>query len=209
MVAGKAFRVAKAEGHIKHNWVASERASEPRERSAPGQRRARERVGESEGRSPSGDMSSAIESRVMNRFAALAACVLVALPALTAAQSARSFRGRLSPVPIPAALPTVTGVGVVTATLSGTTLTIAGTFEGLASPATVAKLHRAPKGIRGPAVFDLTITPATSGKISGSLDLTPAQVEDLGRERFYVQLHSEKAPDGNLWGWLLVQETKR
>ena len=145
----------------------------------------------------------------MNRFAALAACVLVALPAMTAAQSARSFRGRLSPVPIPAALPTVTGVGVVTATLSGTTLTIAGTFEGLASPATVAKLHRAPKGIRGPAVFDLTITPATSGKISGSLDLTPAQVEDLGRERFYVQLHSEKAPDGNLWGWLLVQETKR
>ena len=136
----------------------------------------------------------------MNRFAALAACVLVALPALTAAQSARSFRGRLSPVPIPAALPTVTGVGVVTATLSGTTLTIAGTFEGLATPATVAKLHRAPKGIRGPAVFDLTITPATSGKISGSLDLTPAQVDDLGRERFYVQLHSEKAPDGKLVG---------
>ena len=30
-----------------------ERASEPRERSAPAERRARERVGESEGRSPS------------------------------------------------------------------------------------------------------------------------------------------------------------
>ena len=36
------------------NCVASERASEPRERSAPAPRRARERVGESEGRSPSG-----------------------------------------------------------------------------------------------------------------------------------------------------------
>jgi len=35
-------------------WVASERASEPRERSAPAERRARECVGESEGRSPSG-----------------------------------------------------------------------------------------------------------------------------------------------------------
>ena len=33
--------------------AASERASEPRERSAPVRRRARERVGESEGRSPS------------------------------------------------------------------------------------------------------------------------------------------------------------
>ena len=58
-------------------------------------------------------------------------------------------------------------------------------------------------------MFDLTITPGTSGKIDGSIDLSSAQVEDLARERFYVQLHSEKAPDGNLWGWLLVQETKR
>jgi hypothetical protein len=110
---------------------------------------------------------------------------------------------------VAAASPTVTGSGSVTATLTGTKLSIAGTFEGLASPATMAKLHRGPKGIRGPAAFDLTITPGTSGKISGSLNLTPAQVDDLGLERFYVQLHSEKAPDGNLWGWLLAQEMKR
>jgi len=31
-------------------------------------------------------------------------------------------------------------------------------------------------------------------------------VTDLEKGRFYVQLHSEKAPDGNLWGWLLPQE---
>jgi hypothetical protein len=24
-----------------------------------------------------------------------------------------------------------------------------------------------------------------------------------------VQLHSEKAPEGNLWGWLLPQEAKK
>jgi hypothetical protein len=146
----------------------------------------------------------------MNRSAAwLAAAVLAALPVLVAAQSALTYRGRLSPVPVAAASANVTGVGSVTATISGTKLIIAGTFEGLASSATFAKLHRAPKGIRGPAVFDLTVTPGTSGKISGSFELSATQVEDLGRERFYVQLHSEKAPDGNLWGWLLVQETKR
>ena len=157
-----------------------------------------------------GGVASAIESRLMSRFAAcLAAGALAVLPALLHAQAATTYRGRLSPVPVAAASPTVTGVGSITATLSGTKLTIAGTFEGLASPVTFAKLHRAPKGIRGPAVFDVTVTPGTSGKISGAFDLTPAQVEDLGRERFYVQLHSEKAPDGNLWGWLLVQETKR
>ncbi len=42
-------------GHKGHkDKPASERASEPRERSAPAPRRARERVGESEGQSPSG-----------------------------------------------------------------------------------------------------------------------------------------------------------
>ena len=145
----------------------------------------------------------------MNRFAALTLGVLILADNAPLAQSAATYRGRLSPVPVAAALPNVTGIGSVTATLTGNKLAISGTFEGLASPATLAKLHRAPKGIRGPAVFDLTITPGTSGKIDGSIDLTPAQVEDLARERFYVQLHSEKAPDGNLWGWLLVQETKR
>ena len=153
---------------------------------------------------------SAIESRPMSRLATwLAAAALTVWPVVLDAQAATAYRGRLSPVPIAAASPNITGVGAVTATLSGARLTIAGTFEGLASPATFAKLHRAPKGIRGPAVFDLTVTPGTSGKISGAFDLTTAQVDDLGRERFYVQLHSEKAPDGNLWGWLLVQEAKR
>ena len=147
----------------------------------------------------------------MKRFAAVAAVgvlILSAQPSLRA-QGTKGYRARLSPVPVPAASPTVTGLGAVTATLTGTRLSIAGTFEGLASPATFAKLHRGPKGIRGPAVFDLKVTTGTSGTISGSVDLTPSQVDDLGRERFYVQLHSEKAPDGNLWGWLLTQENKR
>jgi hypothetical protein len=36
-------------------------------------------------------------------------------------------------------------------------------------------------------------------------------VADLDKGRLYVQLQSEKAPDGNLWGWLMpqAQETKR
>ena len=147
----------------------------------------------------------------MKRFAAL--LTLSALTWLSGptplAQGARTFKGRLSPVPVAAASPTVTGVGTVTATLTGTKLSITGTFEGLASPATSAKLHRGPKGIRGPVVFDLTVTAATSGTIGGSVDLTQSQVEDLARERFYVQIQSEKAPDGNLWGWLLTQENKR
>jgi hypothetical protein len=58
-------------------------------------------------------------------------------------------------------------------------------------------------GVRGPAIFDLTVSAATSGTLSGSVDLTAEQIESLKKGRFYVQLSSEKAPDGNLWGWLL------
>ena len=33
--------------------------------------------------------------------------------------------------------------------------------------------------------------------------LTPDQIADLRAGRLYVQIQSERAPDGNLWGWLL------
>ena len=119
-------------------------------------------------------------------------------------KSPETFKARLSTVPIDVTMmSTIAGSGSLTAALAGRKLTISGTFEGLRSPATVARLHRGPKGIRGPAIFDLGVTKATSGAISGSIDLTAAQIEDLRNGRFYVQIYSERAPDGNLWGWLL------
>jgi hypothetical protein len=91
--------------------------------------------------------------------------------------------------------------------LAGRKLTIAGTFEGLAAPATVARLHQGiTKGARGSAITDLTVTQAVSGKLSGSVDLTAEQVEALKQGRLYVQLHTAKGvpPDGStLWGWFL------
>jgi hypothetical protein len=134
----------------------------------------------------------------------------VMLGAGAAAQGTRTFKARLSWIPIDAAMAaTVAGSGTATATLSGTRLSVTGSFEGLRSPATAARLHRGVKGVRGPALSDLTIARATSGAISGELELTAPQVEDLGRERFYVMIHSEQAPEGNLWGWLLQQEGGR
>ncbi|MGH9678702.1 MAG: CHRD domain-containing protein [Candidatus Acidiferrales bacterium] len=114
------------------------------------------------------------------------------------------FKARLSPVPIDESMmATVAGAGSLTATLSGRRLTITGTFEGLRSPATTAQIHRGPKGIPGPAILDLTVTRAEKGEVTGSLLLTPDQVSDLRKERLYVQIQSERAPDGNLWGWIL------
>jgi len=82
-------------------------------------------------------------------------------------------------------------------------LSVSGTFSGLQGAATVAQIHVGARGIAGPAVLDLTVTKATSGMVEGELTLTAAQVDHLKRGRLYVQIHSEKAPDGNLRGWLL------
>lgn len=123
------------------------------------------------------------------------------------AQSQEAFKARLSALPADARTRVdLAGSGSVSAVLNGSKLTVTGSFEGLVSPATMAQLHRgvaAAAGVRGPVVFDLTISKATSGTISGSFDLTPEQIEILKKGGFYVQIHSEKTPDGTLWGWLL------
>ncbi len=123
---------------------------------------------------------------------------------------AQTFTARLTPVPIDAAMrATVSGMGSASATLNGTMLSVKGSFEGLRTEATMAQIHQGPvTGVRGAAIFDLTVSKATDGSISGSVNLTPPQVESLRRGKLYIQIHSEKAPDGNLWGWLLPEEKR-
>jgi hypothetical protein len=122
-----------------------------------------------------------------------------------AAQAPETFKVRLSPVPVEAKTrESIAGIGSATATLVGARLSITGSFEGLRSPAMAAKVHQGPvTGVRGPALLDLTVAHATSGSLSASLDLTPQQIESLKKGQLYIQIDSEKAPDGNLWGWLL------
>jgi hypothetical protein len=125
--------------------------------------------------------------------------------ALSLAAQSETFKTVLSPLPADAKTrPDLAGSGSVSAVLSGTKLAITGSFEGLLSAATTASLHGAPAaGVRGPAIADLTISKATSGTITGSIELTPAQLASLHKGGLYIQIHSEKAPNGVLWGWLL------
>lgn len=146
----------------------------------------------------------------MTRSRILALTIVLATSSFVHAQPAQ-YRARLAVVPIDLAMQaTIAGSGLVTATVKGTTMTINGTFTGLKTAATVARVHRGPRtAMRGAPIGDLTATAGTSGTISGSIELTKEQVEDLAAGRIYVQLHSEKAPDGNLWGWLLAPEVKK
>jgi hypothetical protein len=131
--------------------------------------------------------------------------IIIAFAVPLAAQTPETYKVRLSPVPIEAQTrANIAGVGSATATLTGTKLSIAGSFEGLPSPATDAKIHQGPvTGVRGSAILDMTVSHSVSGMVNASLDLTPQQIESLKKGRLYIQINSEKAPDGNLWGWLL------
>ena len=96
--------------------------------------------------------------------AALTIVVLVLSLLPVAAQNEVRYKVRLAPVPMDIAMrSTVAGSGSATAVLKGTSLTINGTFEGLRSPATAARLHQGPTmGLRGMPFADLMISKATN-----------------------------------------------
>ncbi len=131
--------------------------------------------------------------------------VLFCLASLATAQLTETFSARLTMMPIEVATrANVTGTGSGSALLDGRRLLVSGSFSGLRGPATAARLHVGPAlGIRGGPIFELSVESATDGSFSGEVELTGDQVESLNQGRLYIQIHSETAPEGNLWGWLL------
>ena len=117
----------------------------------------------------------------------------------------QSYKVRLRPVPIEASTAAnTTGAGEATAQLAGTQAHRARQLRGLERRRDLARLHQgAVMGVRGPAIADVTVPAATNGNFSAEVTLTAAQVEGLRQGHVYLQIHSETAPDGNLWGWLL------
>jgi hypothetical protein len=98
----------------------------------------------------------------------------------------------------------VQGDGQVSASLDGRTLTVKGDFTDLPSAATDVKLYSGPGiGVPGPAIADLQLSGQTDGTVSGTVSLSSGQFSALKRGHVYIQINSQKAPDGNLWGWLL------
>lgn len=137
-------------------------------------------------------------------------CILTALllflgPATLAA--AEKYQIYLSPMPFnDATQPNMTGKGTASATLDGETLSIAGTFIGLASAATKAHLSlSAGAGIPGTAIFDLVVSPEVAGKVTGQVKLQPSHVTALKGNKLYVQIDTQRVPTGTLWGWILPE----
>lgn len=139
-----------------------------------------------------------------NRMVAIG-IALGGLALMLVAQSAQTFKARLSAVAADARTrAALAGSGSASAKLNGSKLVINGEFEGLLSPATKAELHSGvAAGVRGPTISALSVTAAEDGMIVGIVDLTPAQLTSLHKGGIYIQIYSQKAPEGVLWGWLL------
>jgi hypothetical protein len=139
------------------------------------------------------------------RYAVIAALAFSLTAQTHKTEAKESYKTRLTAVPADARTRAeLTGSGTATATLEGSKVTVSGSFEDLKTNATTANLHMAiAAGVRGPAIGDLTITKATSGTISGSVDLTTEQLKNMQHGGLYLEIHSEKAPDGVIWGWFL------
>jgi hypothetical protein len=134
----------------------------------------------------------------------LASGLLASVPVTFADQKTEVYHARLSPLGVTnATVDTTTGAGKATATLTGNRLTIEVMFEGLTGAATLANVRLGAKGIPGPVVFELKVPNASSGAINAAFELTPDQLQDLREARMYLQIHSERAPEGSIRGWLL------
>ncbi|HEX7316613.1 MAG TPA: CHRD domain-containing protein [Pyrinomonadaceae bacterium] len=74
-------------------------------------------------------------------------------------------------------------------------------YKGLATPQTAAHIHGpAPGGQTAPPIFDLPLGNFTDFRVT----LTPRQVQDLYAGLFYIDLHSEQYPLGEIrgqFGW--------
>ena len=139
--------------------------------------------------------------RILIRGAAVAAVPLL----IGAAPLEDRFQTRLSPVAMDLLTrDDVAGLGQATAILSGDRLKLEGSYRGLPSVATGAELRQGiVVGARGPAVLQAMVSGERQGTIAATARLSREQVQALRSGRLYVQVRSERAPDGNLWGWLL------
>jgi hypothetical protein len=144
---------------------------------------------------------------MISRLLRRSAISVLTVALLEAGAVAQTYQANLGPMPLDAATnANIQGRGEAAATLEGKTLTVSGSYAGLASPAIAAHLIVGLAiGAPGTQALDLTVSQAAGGTVSGKLTLTSAQAAAFRTGKLYVQIDSQKAPTGNLWGWLLPQ----
>jgi len=121
--------------------------------------------------------------------------------------ASEKYQAYLSPMPHNDAMHgNFTGKGSAVATIEGDRMLLNGIFAGLASAATKAHVCLSmAAGIPGKPILEVAVPAAVEGKVTGTFKLDSAQTTALKAGKLYIQIDSEKAPNGVLWGWLLAE----
>ena len=88
------------------------------------------------------------------------------------------------------------GIGHATLDLDTNWFTFEYSFEGLLAPQTAAHIHVAPRGVNGPVLYPLP----NGSPASLSLTLTDEDVMNLRAGNWYVNVHSQLYPGGEIRG---------
>jgi len=122
-------------------------------------------------------------------------------------EKSEKYQAYLSPMPHNDAMrANFSGKGSAVVTVEGDAVSLSGAFTGLASAATKRRLCLGQAaGAPGKPILEFPAPHASEGNLTGKFKLDKSQIEQLQKGKLYVQIDSEKAPDGNLWGWLLAE----
>jgi hypothetical protein len=112
---------------------------------------------------------------------------------------------------------TSTATGTANFTLNANSIAYSITFAGLTTPANAAHIHPGASGVANPPIYGFTPPAATSGTMTGVIDLTPANVANITgrtvsadslRKLFnegtaYVNVHSTQFGGGEIRGQIV------
>jgi hypothetical protein len=131
---------------------------------------------------------------------AIVACTALALPAFA---ETLDFTADLTAASeVPPSDSSATGTAEVTVDTDTNTVIWTVTYDGLSGEATAAHIHGpATEGENAPPVIDMS-----SGIMEGSGEITADQITELKDGKYYVNIHTDAYPDGEIRGQLTEAE---
>lgn len=124
----------------------------------------------------------------------------LSLVVLAAQSQMRYFKGILQgSQEVPATPSTASGVVIIKYNTVTRLLELAGNYQGLTAAANASHIHSpAAAGSNAPVLITLTNTGGTTGAISGTATLTPADETNLYGGLMYVNVHNSNYPSGEI-----------